>query len=50
MERKDLYEDDLTEERYPTPGEREDVAQTQLLDPDENDPAATDGTIAPKET
>jgi len=48
MERKDLYEDDLTEERYPTPGEREDVAQTQALDPDENDPAATDGTIAPK--
>jgi hypothetical protein len=34
MERRDLYEDDLTEERQPTPGERDDVARTQTLDPD----------------
>jgi len=49
MERKDLYQDDLTEERYPTPGDREEVAHTQVLDPGEDDPAADDGTIAPKE-
>ena len=48
MERKDLYQDDLTEERYPTPGDREDVAHDQKLDTDENDPAETDGTIEPK--
>lgn len=34
MERRDLYEDDLTEERQPTPAERDDVARTQVLDPD----------------
>lgn len=34
MERKDLYEDDLTEERQPTPGDREDAAHTTRLDPD----------------
>lgn len=34
MERRDLYEDDLTEERQPTPGDREDVAHTTRLDPD----------------
>jgi hypothetical protein len=34
MERRDLYEDDLTEERQPTPSERDDVARTQTLDPD----------------
>ena len=34
MERRDLYQDDLTQERQPTPGEREDVASTQTLDPD----------------
>ena len=49
MERKDLYQDDLTEERYPTPGDREEVAHTQVLDPGEGDPAADDGKIAPKE-
>ncbi|HEY6234018.1 MAG TPA: hypothetical protein VIW69_02805 [Candidatus Elarobacter sp.] len=39
MERRDLYQDDLTEERQPTPGEREDVASTEVLDPD----ASADG-------
>ncbi len=34
MERPDLYEDDLTDERYPTPAERDDVARSQILDPD----------------
>lgn len=34
MERRDLYQDDLTEERDPTPGQREDVAETEALDPD----------------
>jgi hypothetical protein len=34
MERRDLYEDDLTEERQPTPAQRDDVAHTQALDPD----------------
>jgi hypothetical protein len=34
MERRDLYEDDLTEERQPTPGQRDDVARTQVQDPD----------------
>jgi hypothetical protein len=34
MERRDLYEDDLTEEREPTPAQRDDVARTQVLDPD----------------
>jgi hypothetical protein len=28
-----IMEDDLTEERYPTPAEREDVAETQPQDP-----------------
>ncbi len=34
MERRDLYQDDLTEERQPTPGDRDDVVSTQPLDPD----------------
>jgi len=33
MERRDLYQDDLTEERQPTPGDREDVASSEVLDP-----------------
>jgi hypothetical protein len=37
MERRDLYEDDLTEERQPTPAQRDDVARTQALDPDGDD-------------
>ncbi|MDQ6942605.1 MAG: hypothetical protein M3169_08850 [Candidatus Eremiobacteraeota bacterium] len=39
MERRDLYQDDLTQERQPTPGDREDVASTEALDPD----ASADG-------
>jgi hypothetical protein len=34
MERRDLYEDDLTEERDPTPAQLDDVAHTLKLDPD----------------
>jgi hypothetical protein len=34
MERRDLYEDDLTDERYPTPAQRDDAAATEILDPD----------------
>lgn len=34
MERRDLYQDDLTEERQPTPAERDDVARSETLDPD----------------
>ena len=34
MESRDLYQDDLTEERQPTPAQRDDVARTQTLDPD----------------
>lgn len=34
MERRDLYEDDLTEERQPTPAQRDDVARSEVLDPD----------------
>jgi len=33
MERGDLYQDDLTEERYPSPARREDAA-SDALDPD----------------
>ena len=33
MERRDLYQDDLTEERYPSPARREEVA-SDALDPD----------------
>lgn len=34
MERKELYQDDLTEERLPTPAQREEVEHTIALDPD----------------
>ncbi len=34
MESRELYQDDLTEERMPTPAARDDVARTQTLDPD----------------
>ncbi len=34
MERRDLYQDDLTEERYPSPARRDDAAATERLDPD----------------
>jgi hypothetical protein len=41
VERRDLYEDDLTEERLPSPAYRDDVAKTEVLDPDtlDNDEA-----------
>ncbi|HEX3550226.1 MAG TPA: hypothetical protein VHT53_07625 [Candidatus Elarobacter sp.] len=34
MERRDLYQDDLTEERYPSPARRDDEAASEKLDPD----------------
>jgi hypothetical protein len=37
MERQDLFQDDLTEERYPSPARRDDAASTQVLDPDAPD-------------
>jgi hypothetical protein len=50
VERRDLYEDDLTEERQPSPAQRNDVAASETLDPDEpandeptEDPAKHDG-------
>ena len=36
MERPDLYQDDLTQERQITPAQRDDVASTEVLDPDES--------------
>jgi len=44
MERRDLYQDDLTEERYPSPARRDDAAATQVLDPDSS---AGDGDAEP---
>jgi hypothetical protein len=34
VERRDLYQDDLTEERQVSPATRDDVARTEALDPD----------------
>jgi hypothetical protein len=34
MERRELFQDDLTEERYPSPARRDDESATQALDPD----------------
>ncbi len=42
MERRDLYEDDLTEERQPSPADRDAVAASETLDPD-----MPDGTPMP---
>jgi|GEM_PF-2988045 len=36
MERRDVYENELTEEDRPPEAEREDVAETEHLDPDTN--------------
>jgi hypothetical protein len=44
MERRDLYQDDLTEERYPSPAQRDDESATQALDPDA---PADDGDTVP---
>jgi len=48
VERRDLYEDDLTEEREPSPAHREDVAESETLDPDEpgDDGSGTPGEAA----
>ena len=48
MERRDLYQDDLTEERQPTPGDREDVASSETLDPDQPTGAETQQEPIPK--
>jgi hypothetical protein len=48
MERRDLYQDDLTEERQPTPGERDDVASSETLDPDEPDENDEAREVKPK--
>ncbi len=37
MERRDLYQDDLTDERKPTPAEIDDAAHDLKLDPDNLD-------------
>ena len=42
MESRELYQDDLTEERLPTPGDREDAAHTLRLDPDIKNEGADD--------
>jgi hypothetical protein len=34
MERESLYQDDLTEERQPTPADRAETSDTIRLDPD----------------
>ncbi len=34
MERRDLYQDDLTEERMPSPAQRDEAQSDQQLDPD----------------
>jgi len=43
VERRDLYQDDLTEERYPSPAARDEAAADQVLDPD----ASADGEPKP---
>jgi hypothetical protein len=42
MERRDLFQDDLTEERQPSPAARADVADSERLDPDDTDESAED--------
>ncbi|MBV9439728.1 MAG: hypothetical protein JOZ24_07030 [Candidatus Eremiobacteraeota bacterium] len=34
MERRDFHQDDVTEERYPSPVRRDEAAHSQTLDPD----------------
>ena len=43
VERRDLYQDDLTEERYPSPVVRDEAAASETLDPD----AADDDAVKP---
>jgi len=45
VERRDLYQDDLTEERQPSPAKRDDVAASEVLDPDQ---PAGDEPVTPK--
>lgn len=45
-ERRDLYEDDLTDERGPTPAERDDAAHNLILDP-QTDSDEPDGKAQP---
>jgi hypothetical protein len=45
MESRDLYQDDLTEERDITPAQRDDVARTQILDPDTLDEGTPIGNV-----
>ena len=50
MERPDLFQDDLTEERYPSPARRDDEAGSQTLDPDASTDANDDArSIQPKD-
>jgi hypothetical protein len=42
QERRDLFEDDLTDERGPTPGQIEEASHTVVLDPDEPTPEGDD--------
>jgi hypothetical protein len=46
-ERNDLYEDDLTDERGPTPAERDDAAHNLVLDP-QTDKDEPDGVLRPQ--
>lgn len=41
MERRDVYENEFTEEDKPSGADREDVAETERLDP--QDDSGTDG-------
>ena len=45
MERRDVYENELTEEDKPSGAMREDVAETERLDPDD-DSAQDDDDMA----
>lgn len=45
MERRTLYQDDLTEERGPSPAKRDDIAHDTTLDPGEPSPEDDDGKI-----
>ncbi len=42
QERRDLFEDDLTDERGPTPVQIEEASHSVVLDPDEPDPERDD--------
>jgi hypothetical protein len=48
VERRDLYQDDLTEERLPSPAYRDDVAATEVLDPDTLDDGDAPKPAAPQ--